>query len=155
MKYLIVLLLSGLMVCAADRDVVINEIMYHPPDDLDNLQYVELHNHGRQSVNVSGWSFTKGIKFVFPANTVLNPGAFLVVARSMSDFSTRYGRELAVLGNFTGKLSHSGEELELVNAQKQAIDSVHFTDSDRWPRGPDGYSASLERISPASPGTLP
>ena len=26
--------------------VVINEILYHAPDDLDDLQYVELHNTG-------------------------------------------------------------------------------------------------------------
>ncbi len=135
-----------------ERGVVINEVMYHPPNDLDNLQYVELLNASSATVDISGWSFTKGITFVFPANTRLNPGAFLVVCRSVADFSAYYGKSIPALGDFSGKLSHGGERLELLDAQKKVVDWMKYSDQDGWPLGADGYSASLERICPQEKG---
>ena len=42
--------------------VVINEIFYHAPDDIDGLAYIELHNTEEDPVDLSGWSFTRGVK---------------------------------------------------------------------------------------------
>ena len=42
-----VLLMALVAACGPARaDVVINEIFYHAPDDLDDLQFIELHNSG-------------------------------------------------------------------------------------------------------------
>ena len=38
---------------AADKDVIINEIMYHPPLEMEELQYVELFNRGNGQVDLS------------------------------------------------------------------------------------------------------
>src|SRR5262249_25369650 len=43
----------------AQAGVVINEILYHSPDDLDNLQFIELHNTGTTAVDISGWKLSK------------------------------------------------------------------------------------------------
>ena len=40
--------------CAEPRQVVINEIMYHPPGDLENLQYIELFNASNEKT--VGWT---------------------------------------------------------------------------------------------------
>src|SRR6476620_11114577 len=64
---------------ADNKDIVINEIMYHPPEDKESLQYIELFNRGQATVDLSNWSFAKGITYSFPANTKLEPGGFLVV----------------------------------------------------------------------------
>src|SRR5436190_7682959 len=61
-------LIAGSLARAELGSVVINEIMYHPPRDLEQLQYVELFNAGKTERDLSGWSFSKGVKFVFPAN---------------------------------------------------------------------------------------
>ena len=61
---------------AADTDVVINEIMYHPPLDMDELQYVELFNRGTAPVDLSKWTFARGIKCAFPDKIVIAPGGF-------------------------------------------------------------------------------
>ena len=65
----------------AQPRVVISEIMYHPvelpafnPDgspvlDLsdDVHEYVEFHNSGTATANLSGWRLAGGISFTFPA----------------------------------------------------------------------------------------
>ena len=61
-------------------DVVINEVMYHPPGDREELQFIELANSGTAPVDLSGWSFSKGVKFTFPARTTLPPGGYTAVA---------------------------------------------------------------------------
>src|SRR5678816_730603 len=139
-------------VCAEPDQIVINEIMYHPPSDLENLQYVELLNSGKSESDLSGWSFSKGIKFVFPKNTKLASGRFLVICRDSKAFVERYGRDVTVAGEFEGHLSHNGERLELSDASRQTVDVVKYTDSDPWPMAADGHSPSLERICPFAPG---
>ena len=150
------------LVRAGGEEVVINEIMYHPPNDLENLQYVELFNRGdtkfvfdankelRQKlrVNISNWSFSKGIKYTFPAGTTIAPGDYIVVCRDIDAFVKMYGREIVAFGNFSGRLSHRGETIQLLDSQKKVIDTVKYADRAPWPVGADGYSSSVERISP-------
>ena len=84
-RLLWVLVLACLSPLAHAR-VVINEIMYHAPDDLDDLQYVELHNAGDQPVDLGGWAVKKGVKFKFPPGTRIEPRGFLVICRSAERF---------------------------------------------------------------------
>src|SRR5262249_33347690 len=148
------MLAMSVAVWAADTDIVINEIMYHPPAGRTNLQWVELYNRGNADINLSKWSFTKGIQFTFTDGTHLAAGGYLVVCRDTTAFASHYGQQIPVVGNFTGKLSHKSERLELVNAQHQRIDSVKFSDQDGWPEAADGYSSSLERICPSAESDL-
>src|SRR2546428_979568 len=107
-----------------DADVIINEIMYHPPNDLENLQYVELFNRGQSAVDISNWAFAKGIKFVFPAGTRIAAGTYLVACRNRAAFAAQYGKEIPALGDFSGKLNHRGDHLDLCDAQKKVVDWV-------------------------------
>ena len=140
---------------AADKDIIINEIMYHPPLEMEDLQYIELFNRGSSPVDLSQWSFDKGIKFEFPKGSRLEAGGYLVVCRNTNVFAHNYGSQIRALGDFTGKLSHRGEKIELNNGAGSLIDAVKYSDSDPWPRGPDGHSTSLERISPFVSGRDP
>ena len=149
------LLCLALPTFAGEKDIIINEIMYHPPLEMEELQYVELFNRGSASVDLSKWSFTKGIKYEFPAGAKLEAGKFLVVCRNRKVFAGNYGNELAALGDFEGKLSHHGEKLELSNAAGIAVDSVKYADGGAWPSAPDGHSTSLERICPTAPSHDP
>jgi len=133
---------------AADTDVIINEIMYHPPLELDELQYVELYNRGDTPVDLSKWKLGPGIEFEFPANTQLAGGAYVVVCRNTKTFAANYGPDITVLGNFSGRLSHHSERLELLNPSGAIIDAIKYSDRAPWPSAPDGHSSSLERICP-------
>ncbi len=134
-------------------DVVINEIMYHPPGGRDDGQFIELHNRGAGEVDLAGWSFSKGVtyKFVGPK---LPPGGFVVVCRNPAAFSATY-TNVTPVGAFEGRLKHGGERIELSDAAGKPVDAVKFGDREPWPVSPDGAGPSLERISPAGPSEEP
>ena len=134
--------------CKAEARIVINEVMYHPPADRDELQYIELLNTGKQSVDLTGWSFDKGVSFNFPRGSALASGAYAIICRDAKAFAAYYTNRVNRLGQFSGKLSRSGERLELLNARAAVEDSVKFADHAPWPTAPDGHGSSLERICP-------
>ncbi|MBN1816949.1 MAG: lamin tail domain-containing protein, partial [Sedimentisphaerales bacterium] len=150
--------------------IVINEIMYHPfnPDDPDHEnileEYIEIANVGAQRVNLSGWQFTKGIQFTLPS-LLLKPGDQYVIVADTSTFVAKYPGVTNILGNFTGRLSNSGEMIALTDASGNVIDQVRYADEGNWGRrvlGPvdrnhrgwewraahDGQGYSLELINP-------
>ena len=144
------LLWTGLPAMAG---VVINEIFYHAPNDLDDSDYLELYNPDDRPVDLGGWKFTKGIHYEFPSGTRLEPKGFLVLCRSLEKFKENYG--FPASGAFLEPLSKKGERIELRNAQGTKVDSVKYRDQAPWPTAADGYSASLERISPSAGSDLP
>src|SRR6266699_6091926 len=79
-------LLLALLPAAAHARVVINEIFYHAPDDVEDLEFIELHNSGDQPVDLGGWAFTRGIKFKFPPGTEIKAKGFLVLCRNRERF---------------------------------------------------------------------
>ena len=99
-------------------DIVINELMYDPISGNDDDQYIELYNKGTNTINLAGWQFTAGVTFTFPANTVLAPNGYLVVAKDMTNLFAKYPNLNSgnTVGNYSGKLSHDGELVVLVAA---------------------------------------
>src|SRR5579864_7233602 len=70
----------------ARGQVVINEIFYHAPDDIADLQWVELYNTTDQPVILSGWRLSKAIKFEFGADATLAPHGYTVVCKNKQRF---------------------------------------------------------------------
>src|SRR5262245_964685 len=96
-------LLAFLLLLArgAGARVVINEVFYHGPDDLEDLEYVELHNSGDQAVDLAGWSICKGVEYKFEPGARLEAGGFLVLCRNRDRFQGFYQRP--VNGLFHGQ----------------------------------------------------
>jgi hypothetical protein len=138
---------------AAQARVVINEIFYHAPGEIEDLEYIELHNTADEEVDISGWSFNKGIKYKFPTDTLIDPHGFVVICRNRQRFKQFYGGD--VTGVFDSKLSNKGERLELSDSRGRLVDSVKYQDQPPWPLGADGLSGSLERICPEAGGDNP
>lgn len=129
--------------------VVINEIMYHPPSDLDADEYVELYNTGATAVDLTGWRFSRGIGFDFTTGTTIAPGQYLVIAKDRDRLIVRYGLNPAiVLGNYTGRLGNGDEKIRLRDANNNVADEVHYYDDGHWSQYADGYGSSLELIDP-------
>lgn len=144
--------------------VAINEIMYHPIGDRDpfdpaapdpeDLEYIELFNHGTRPVDLGGWRIADGVGYTFPEGAVIEGGAYLVLARNPARFAAVYGTAPA-FGPYDGALANEGERLALADARGNTVDEVRYHDGGRWPEWADGGGSSLERIDPRAPGDAP
>src|SRR5687767_6902025 len=104
--------------------VVFNEVMYHPAASgaaAADLEWVELHNQHAVDVDVSGWSLRDGIDYRFPEGTIIRGGGYLVVSKSPAALQAATGYAGA-LGPFGGRLSDSGEEIELAERSGRRMD---------------------------------
>lgn len=128
----------------ADGVVVFNEIMYHPATNETAMEWLELRNLMSVNVDLSGWSITGGISYDFAEGTVIPGGGYLVVAVSPSDIQTAYGITNLV-GPYTGRLSNSGDTLNLRNKNSRVMDSVTYKVGGEWPSAPDGSGVSLAK----------
>lgn len=110
-------------------NVVINEIMYHPASENLNESYVELYNPGPGATNLSGFKFTKGFTYVFPTNTVLSAGAYLVVAANGPSFSSKYP---GVTNFVAGWVPPMSAHVQLSDASGSTVSDVNFSKDGDW-----------------------
>src|SRR5262249_29114549 len=131
----------------ADSVVVFNEVMYHPATNEPALEWVELYNQNAVDVDLSGWRLSDGIDYTFPSGSIIRGGGYLVV--SISPETLRAVASITnVLGPFTGRLSNSGEEIDLRDLNGRRMDSLHYGVDGVWPVGPDGSGVSLAKKQP-------
>ena len=146
----------------AERDIVINEIMYHPWNNDRRGEFVELFNRSEREIDLSGWRITKGISFDFPDGTAMAAGAYLVVARDAEYIRETYGLSPdVVIGPTTeeaiddfGRLSDDGEAIILRDANGNIVNRVRYHDGGQWPLWPDGGGPSVELIDPFQDNTF-
>jgi hypothetical protein len=147
------------------RDIVINELMYDPISGNDDDQYIELYNKGTNLVSLANWQFTSGLTFNFPTNSTLGPDRYLVIARNLTNLLAKYPNlnQGNTVGNFGGKLSHSGERVALAMPQELTgtnshgpvtntiyvvEDEVSYGTGGRWGQWAAGGGSSLELVDP-------
>jgi len=129
--------------------VVINEIHYDADPKTDAIEFVELHNAGGKDVDLSGWRFSNGIQYTFPANTTLEPGGQLVVAENPTELRRKFKLGASVVfGPYINRLSN-GEVLTLRDAADQRVDRVDYGSGFPWPTAASGAGSSMELIHPS------
>ncbi len=149
-------------------DVIISEIMYHPAADDTGLEFIELYNDSDAGVDLEGWQFSTGVDFDFPA-VAIPPQGYLVVAADTQVFATAYPNVTSVVGGWEGRLANRGENVTLLDAAGEIVDSVRYADEGDWAerrflapddagqRGwewlapHDGDGRSLELVNPQLP----
>ncbi|HEY0456615.1 MAG TPA: lamin tail domain-containing protein, partial [Verrucomicrobiae bacterium] len=116
--------------------IIINEIMYHPPDiggtnDDTVDEFVELLNVTGSAVPLydatfpsNCWRLQDGIDFTFPLNTSIAAGSYVLVVNfdpvnnpgQATAFRNRYGVSGAIplFGPYGGKLDNGGEAISLI-----------------------------------------
>lgn len=154
---------SGILI----DDVVINEILYKPLSGDDNDGFVELYNQGQKAVDLSGWKFVSGIRYTFPASTVLPAGGYLVVAKNRQQLLSHYPGVLTTantFGDYQGKPTQDSRRLALArpvphvttdksgvlvtNIIYPVIDEVTFGVGGHWGDWSNGDGSSLELRDP-------
>src|SRR5690606_33035990 len=101
----------------------------------DDYEFLELVNTGATAVDLSGFTFTSGIVFTFPGGSIINPGEYIIVARTAATYA---GNGYDVYQWTSGTLSNGGETVTLKDALDQTVDSVAYDDENGWPTAPDG-----------------
>jgi hypothetical protein len=136
----------------------ISEIDYHPAGPTpaeqaalpgiaeDDFEFIEFVNTGAAAISLDGVTFTAGITYTFPSQTVLNGGARLVLAKNQAAFHARHPG-VAALGPYTGRLENEGEQLELSEPSGEVI--LDFSYRDGWYPATDGGGYSLVARQPA------
>ena len=120
-----------------DCVVVFNELQYNPVGPAEDGEWVELFNQMGIKVDLSGWRLAGGIDFTFPAGTVIDPGDYLVIAKSPIS---------GQLGPFTGSFDNGGEVITLVNHSDRVMDLLDYGDGGRWSIAADGSGATLAKL---------
>ena len=138
---------SLLSAIATAQDVIINEIHYDPEDNTARTEFVELHNRSNAQVDLSGWFFSNGIRFVFPIGARIGPGQYLVVAQDVDDFRSAFGFT-PDFGPYDGRLSSDGETVTLRSVEGVTEDRVDYGVGFPWPVASAGEGASMELIHP-------
>jgi hypothetical protein len=137
--------------------VVINEIMYNAPPDLDTKDWVELYNPQSLPQDVSGWVLkdnNEGHAFSLPAGTAIPAGGYAVVCADLAAFrSIHPDVENCITGIGFG--FGGNDMVRLYAPSGQVVDSVAYGNGGAWPGGPDGKGPSLELLSPSADNALP
>jgi hypothetical protein len=129
----------------SQNNIIISEFHYHPlpQDSIDEseFEFIELQNAGSETQNLGLARFVKGVNYVFPANTILRPDEYLVLASDEHYFSLRYG--FSPFGVYSGQLDNGGERIVLVDAGGDTLISLLYDDDSPWPESADGEGYSL------------
>ena len=127
------------------NEVIISELHYHPlpQDSIDEseFEFIELQNVGTETQNLGLARFVKGVNYVFPANTILRPYEYLVLASDEHYFNLRYG--FSPSGAYSGQLDNGGERIVLLDSSGDTLISFHYDDKLPWPESADGGGYSL------------
>ncbi len=148
---------------ALEEDIVINEIMYHPPLDPQlarqesrpGVSFVELYNRSDRDIDLSGFRFNRGIGYTFEAGTTLGAGEYLAVAEDPELLRAAHTADLPIVGPYSGDLSSKGELIRLVDTRGNIADEVRYYDGGHWPKWADGGGSSLELLDPHQDNSVP
>lgn len=133
------------------QNLQITELMYDPADGTE-YEFIELHNaSATEAISLTNVAFTNGITYTFPTGTSLAPGEYILMTgagtpAAIADLRFYYNipNTVRILGPYDGKLSNSGESLELKNLMTDTV-LITFTYSDGrgWYVEADGAGHSL------------
>jgi hypothetical protein len=132
---------------AQPMKLMISEINYNDDASQPCGDWIELHNDGNGTVNLTGWSLTNEVnmpRFEFPEGTYVAPHQYLVVTHNLEQFQSVYPDVTNVIGNFDFALPADGGTIRLLDHRDSILREVNFSDSLPWPMVTDGGGRTLE-----------
>ena len=134
-------------ITGAGGAVVFTEVMYNSADG-SNLAWVELYNPFSIDMDISGWRLSGDVTYLFPDDTFMPPGGYLVVASDPDALDLSAGA--AALGPWSGMLPPWKGNIELLSNTDRLMDLVSWHAADPWPVIAAGSGASLSKMNPVS-----
>ncbi|HEY5912977.1 MAG TPA: lamin tail domain-containing protein [Verrucomicrobiae bacterium] len=148
---------------ASAANLVLAELMYHPPDataaelaagynNADDFEFARLQNIGPSPIDLAGVGFTDGVTFDFTASPArfLGSGGNILVVANLGAFQQRYGHacDPLIAGVYGGSFANGGERVQLVDANGLTIRDFTYDDVSPWPAAADGDGPSLVLLEP-------
>jgi hypothetical protein len=136
------------------ESLVISEFSYHPANDNEDLEFIEVMNIGPLALDLTPVRFTKGVDFDFAGSAItsLAPGDRALVVRHAAAFAAAYGSGLPIAGEYRlndeNNLANGGERLKLSYGTGLTIRDFTYADLPPWPVAADGGGFSLVLIEP-------
>jgi len=145
-------------------DLLVTELHYHPENPTSaeltampgigdgDFEFLELTNISTNPLRLDNCSFTDGVGYLFPEDTIIQPGERMVIVANAAAFALR-NPGIEVQGEYSGGLKNSSETITLQSASSTTLLSFVYEDgtSDKlWPSSPDGDGPSLVLIHPRS-----
>ncbi len=144
---------------ALGKSLCVTELMFNPPAG-NEFEFIELKNSSdTMALHLGGVKFTQGIDFTFPTNTLLAPGAYVIVIKNadVNAFRKHYGlaTTVSVIGPYAGSFNNDGEVVTLRTAAGgREILSFQYGDGRGWPVAADGAGHSIvPLVEPSADGS--
>ena len=126
----------------------ITEVMYNPADS-QSYEFIELQNLSDSEINLQGVRIAGAVDFEFPAVS-LPVGERVIIANDSAAMLQRYGSGINLVGQYSGQLSNSSEELILRLANPFDAGILRFEYDSRWESSTNGMGRSLEVVDPTA-----
>ena len=140
--------------CSRKTGFVISEILYNPagsPGFATTTEFIEVYNSSPYFEDLSGYRLSGAVDYTFPAGTVMQANATLVVARNPAAVQSAYGLS-GVLGPWTGAATNglpNAGTLRLRSPANAVLLEINYTDSRPWPEGATGTGHSIVLARPS------
>jgi hypothetical protein len=150
---------------ASSNNLVLAELMYHPPhataaelaagfSNADDFEFVRLLNIGPTPMDLAGVRFTLGVTFDFTSGAFryLSQGASALAVKNHEAFQLRYGHgcDSLIAGEYTANFSNGGERVQLLASNNVVLRDFTYETSAPWPATADGHGPSLVLRQPWS-----
>jgi hypothetical protein len=132
---------------AQTPSLTFSEINYNSDSTRSSGDWIELHNFGSSTVDVSGWKLQdeSGLPpFVLPTSTLINPNGYLVIYGDETKFTQQYPTVTNKIGIFSFLFNNDTETISLLNAANTLQLSVTYSDTTFFPQCADGLGRTLE-----------
>jgi hypothetical protein len=144
-KLTIVILISLMLTvpcCAAQAQVLINEIAWMGTTISANYEWLELYNATDSQINLEGWRLeaADGTPAINLSGVIPGKGYFMLERTSDDTLLEIQADQI-----FSGSLGNTGEHLRLFDETGNIVDQAQFTDG--WGGGDNSTKQTLERSS--------
>ena len=137
---------------AAIPKITLSEINYNSSPEFMTGDWIELHNYGNFSLDISGWKISDEMdnhKFIVPTGTVIPPNGYFVIAKDLTDFTKFFPAVRNVTGPLDFSFVNNGGQIRVFNHSDSLFISMYYSDNLPWPHKADGdgYTCELSSIN--------
>ena len=132
-------------------EVVVSEINYNSPPELNPGDWLELFNPGLEALDMSNWQLCDGgagLCYVFATSFVLEGGEHALLISDPNEFTEVFPNE-TFAGTLPFNLSSGEERIAIYDAEGRLRFSMMYSGNGFWPAEANGFGKTLEMLNAA------